>query len=159
MSPRLPIPAPRIPWLPTELLGALRVLPAIAQHTETMVGHTAALREIADRLREVSKDTDALPELEGNMARVAEATAVLEPMDARMSSIEGAMPVLVEVQQHLSRVPDTLERLDKRIDALTVLLDRFLGSLDELSTGVESLHEAVGPLSRIARRLPGQRVG
>ena len=33
---------------------------------------------------------------------------------------------------------------------------RFLGSLDQLSTSVESLHDSVGPLSPIARRLPGQ---
>jgi hypothetical protein len=91
------------------------------------------------------------------MARVAQTTAILEPMDGRMASIEAAMPVLVEVQEHLAGLPETLGRLDSSIDRLSGLLDTLLRSLDALSHSVDALHEDVGPLGRIARRIPGSR--
>ena len=54
-------------------------------------------------------------------------------------------------------MPDALESLEGRMEELTKLLERFLGSVDQLSSSVETLHEAVGPLGRIAGRLPGQQ--
>ncbi len=73
-----------------------------------------------------------------------------------MASIEEAMPVLVEVQQHLSRLPETIGLLDERIDRLSGLLERMLESLDGLGQGVEALQETLGPVGRLAQRLPGQ---
>jgi hypothetical protein len=87
---------------------------------------------------------------------VAAATQVLPPMDERMAAIEGAMPVLVEVQRHLARVPETLEHLDTRLADLSATLERLLVSLEGLDRNVGSLHAAVGPLSRVAERLPGR---
>jgi hypothetical protein len=65
------------------------------------------------------------------------------------------MPVLVQVQKDLTRVPDTLARLDERIGDLSTALDRLLVELDELGKGIETLHGSVGPLGRLAQRLPG----
>ena len=152
MSPRVPNPLA----LPAEVLSALRVLPEIAERTAAMERHTAVLEEVARGMQEVSDDTTALPGLRKDMARVAETTSVLEPMDGRMSEIQGAMPVLVEVQQHLARLPETIERLDGRIGELSVLLERMLESLDSLSDGISELQQGVGPLGRLARRVPGQ---
>jgi len=90
------------------------------------------------------------------MAVVGDATAVLRPMDARMASIEGAMPVLVEVQQHLARVPDTLEHLDAGLTRMSDTLDRLLVALERLDAELASLDSAVGPLGRLAQRFPGR---
>jgi hypothetical protein len=51
------------------------------------------------------------------------------------------MPVLVEVQQHLARLPETIEGLNAGIAELVGLMER--------------LHESLEPLGRLADRLPG----
>jgi hypothetical protein len=112
MSPRLPNSLGCILEPPADLISALLTLPSIAKQTQVMAQNTAPLRRVAESIEGVASDTEALPELQREMARVAKATAVLGPMDARMASIEQAMPTLVSIQQHLARVPDTLERLD-----------------------------------------------
>ena len=147
----MPPPLNRLFGAPASVVSALRVLPQIAEHTETMAG---LLQRILSAIDRVSTDTEALPELSANMRRVGDATAVLDPMDARMAAIESAMPVLVEVQQHLARVPDTLERLDTAMARLSDQLERMLGSLDALSESVDSLQEGLGPLGRLASRWP-----
>jgi hypothetical protein len=48
-----------------------------------------------------------------------------------------------------------MEKLETALANLTTLLDRLLKSLAELGEDVASLHGAVGPLGRIAQRLPG----
>src|SRR3954447_6666478 len=114
-------------------------LPAIARNTEAMA---EATREIPDLRRDIE--------------RVAEATASIGVIDARMTNIEAAMPVLVEVQQHLARLPETMESLDTRVAELSVLIERMLDSMNELAASIDSMQEAVGPLGRLARRLPRQ---
>jgi predicted nucleic acid-binding Zn-ribbon protein len=84
------------------------------------------------------------------MASVSETTGVLPGMDARMAAIEEAMPVLVEVQRHLSDLPETMTRLEERIAGLSDLLER-------LDRSVASLNEALKPIGRIADRLPGRK--
>ena len=126
----------RVVSLPLDLLSALRQVPGIARDTNRMAEHTAVLEEVAETTR-------ALPELRREMQRVAEATALIATMDARMATIADAMPVLVEVQRHLARMPETIERLDARIT--------------ELSAVLEGLQESLTPIGRIAKRLPGQR--
>jgi prefoldin subunit 5 len=123
--------APMAPRLP------IPFLPAIARNTESM-----------------AEATQAIPDLRRDIQRVAEATAELGTIDARMRNIEAAMPVLVEVQQHLAQLPETMERLDGRIAELSVLLQRMLDSMNELTAGIDAMQEAVGPLGRLARRLP-----
>jgi hypothetical protein len=151
-----PLPLDKLIAIPADLIGALRVLPLIAEHTEAMRAHTAVLEDINAGIKGVSSDTEALPELKTNMQKVAETTAVLGPMDGRMATIEAAMPTLVEVQEHLAKVPDTLERLDASMDRLSGLLEDLLQALGTLSTSVGGLQESVQPLGRIAKRLPGQ---
>jgi hypothetical protein len=156
MSPRVSFPVGRIVALPTDVLSGLRVLPQIADHTEAMKEHTAVLRDIADGMKAVSADTEVLPAVQRDMSRVAALTGVLEPMDERMAAIQDAMPTLVVVQQHLARVPDTLERLDGHISELSLLLERLVANTEALAKSVDSLYQAVGPLGRLAQRLPGR---
>jgi hypothetical protein len=99
------------------------------------------LRSIAANTKAMAEATTVLPDLQRDMRRVAETVAVLEPMDARMAAIENAMPVLVEVQKSLVRLPDTADHLDAELTRLTNLLDELHGSL--------------GPIARVAQRLPG----
>lgn len=131
MAPRLPIPA-----LPFDIVGVLRVLPIIADNTSQMARSTEVLGDVAAA-------TSALPQLHADMARVAEATERINQIDARMANIEAAMPVLVEVQQHLSTLPETMDRLDRR--------------LAQLADQLEALQLGLEPIGRVARRVPGQR--
>jgi uncharacterized protein YoxC len=142
--------------MPADVVAGLRLLPTIAESTAAMAEVTKALPRIEREIKAVAKATQALPPLSQSMSDVAETTRVLPPMDDRMASIENAMPVLVEVQKSLARVPDTLERLDTGVTELSGLLDRLLHALDELGESVNALHAAVGPIGRIARRLPGR---
>jgi uncharacterized phage infection (PIP) family protein YhgE len=91
------------------------------------------------------------------MALVAEATSVLGAMDGRIATIEEAMPVLVEVQRHLNQLPDTMGGLDEKISRLSALMEQMLTALDGLAANVEALRSGMGPLNRLASRVPGQR--
>jgi len=142
--------------VPGGALGALQTLQTIADNTDAMEAHTAVLRDMTAVLERVARDTDALPALRKDMARVAKATAVLDPMDGRMANIEGAMPALAEVQQQLSALPQTMASLDARIAKLSTTLERMLTAMEGLAGSVEDLRGAVGPMSRLASRLPGQ---
>lgn len=140
-------PFSRLRRLPGDLAAALRLIPSIAEHT-------ARLHEMTRMLTRISGDTEALPPLGRNMERVAEATSVI---DARLVAIEKAMPVLVEVQRHLDQLPETMAGLDEGIDRLSTLMERMLPSLDGLGVSVEALRVEVGPVTRLASRVPGQR--
>ena len=120
MSPGLPSLG-GVASLPTDAVAALRRLPEIAENTRVMKEHTAALVRVAEALDRVAADT-----------------AALKPMDQRMAAIEAAMPVLVEVQQHLAKLPETIEGLMASVDVL---------------------QGAVEPLGRLAGRVPGQKKG
>lgn len=140
----------RLLRIPGDLAAALAVVPAIAEQT-------ASLYEMTRTLRRISDDTSALPPLRENMERVAEATSILSEVDAKLATISDAMPVLVEVQRHLDRLPETMAGLDAGIGRLTLLIEEMLPSMDALGGNVETLREELGPVSRLASRVPGQR--
>ena len=73
VSPRLPNPLDRLLVLPAEALAVLRILPAMAEHTESMAGHTAVLSEMSATMDRVAKDTEALPTLRKAMVEALEA--------------------------------------------------------------------------------------
>ena len=140
----------RLIRLPGALVDSLRILPEIARHTAT-------LYEIGALLKRIANDTEALPPVRDNMALVAEATSAIGAMDAKIATIEEAMPVLVEVQRHLNQLPDAMGDLDDKISRLSVLMEQMLTALDGLADNVEALRSGMGPLSRLASRVPGQR--
>jgi hypothetical protein len=140
----------RLRRLSSEAIAALPLVPSVAQHTATLF-------EAARTLKRIASHTKALPPIREDMGRVVEATSVLAAIDGRLSTIEEAMPVLVEVQRQLSRLPETIGTLDGRIERLGVQIDRMLPALDGLATNVEALRVGVGPVSRLASRVPGQR--
>jgi hypothetical protein len=78
-------------------------------------------------------------------------------MDERMQTIEGAMPVLVEVQQHLSALPETMTGLDATLTEMSQNLEKLLIALEHLSAELTTLEGSVGPLGRLAQRIPGGR--
>jgi hypothetical protein len=67
------------------------------------------------------------------------------------------MPTLVEVQRHLAKMPETMERLDAGIAGLSALMEKVLAALENLNGSVETLQGAVEPMGRLANRIPGQR--
>jgi hypothetical protein len=88
---------------------------------------------------------------------VREATDVLPAMDSRMAHIEDSMPVLVEVQQHLSMLPETMETLGTGLQQLAALMERLLGSIETLDGNVKELKGSLEPIGRVADKLPGNR--
>jgi len=70
----------------------------------------------------------------------------------------GGGPGACARDEHLALAQDT-GRLDDRIERLSGLLERMLTSMDGLASSVEALQGAVGPMGRLASRLPGQQKG
>lgn len=125
----------RISALPADVIAALRMIPEIVENTREVAAHTAVLSEVAEQTR------------------------VLGPMDERMAAIEAAMPTLEEVQRHLAQLPETVQRLDHGIEGLSEVVERVLTALDALNRSIDELQGAVGPMGRLASRMPGQRKG
>ena len=123
---------------PGELAASLRTLPELLE----------ALQRVGDDTRRMADSTAELPDVRAQLERVAQMTSVLPQMDERMSTIEEAMPVLVDVQQHLARLPETIEGLNAGIAELVGLMDGLQASLGHL-------HESLEPLGRLADRIPG----
>jgi hypothetical protein len=120
---------------------------ALGQDTRRIAGLQGAMEQLAEEMGG----------LKGELGRVVEATDVLPTMDARMAKFEASMPVLVEVQQHLSRLPETIETLGAGIDRMATLMDRLLASIETLDGNVGSLRDSLEPIGRIADRVPGNR--
>jgi hypothetical protein len=100
---------------------------------------------------------DEMAQMKGELARVREATDVLPAMDARMAHIEESMPVLVEVQQHLSLLPEVMQTIGTGLEQLATLMDCLLGSINTLDGNVNALRESLEPIGRVADRIPGNR--
>ena len=150
-------PLGRVIGLPAEVVGALRVLPQLARDMAEVREATRDLPDVREATTAMARNTSTLPDVLGSLETVAQGTAVLRPMDERMQTIEGAMPVLVEVQQHLAQLPETRERLDRGVTQMAAVLERLLVSMDELNTTLGNLEGSVGPLGRLAGKLPGGR--
>jgi prefoldin subunit 5 len=150
--------------LPLDVVTLLRELRGLSGHLDRITRNTASLPQMLAELRAVREDTRVLPTLDRDMRDVAaatqplaqmnDATSVLPGMDERMATIESAMPTLVEVQQHLSQLPETIETLGEGLTELSSLLDRLLTSLDQLDENVSGLSNSIGPIGRLAERLP-----
>jgi len=149
-------PLDRVLGIPNELNAVLRLLPQMAKDTAAMARATRSLPKIERTMEDMKADTVAIGELNESMTEVAKLTAILEPMDARMAAIEGTMPALLEVQGHLTGLPDTLERLEASVTTLSASLEKLMVQLDDLGESVDGLQTTIRPLRRIASHLPGR---
>ncbi|HEX8745417.1 MAG TPA: hypothetical protein VF712_19990 [Thermoleophilaceae bacterium] len=148
-------PFGRVTALPADVIAGLRALPGLARDIAQIAAATDRLPQVERATTDMERHTRVLPEVIESLGKLGEATQVLVPMDGRMQNIEGAMPVLVEVQQHLAQLPQTMERLDRGVVEMAGVLERLLISMDELNTTLGNLEGSVGPLGRLAGRLPG----
>jgi methyl-accepting chemotaxis protein len=123
----------RISALPADVLAALRLLPEIAENTRAMKEHTAALAEVVAALDRVASDTASLPPLRTDLAEIGE----LPPT--------------------LGRLEQGIQGLDGGIEQLSELMERILTAVAGLNESVEALQGAVGPMGRLASRVPGQK--
>lgn len=140
----------RVRRLSGDLVRAMPIVPSAARHAVTLLGTSHTLKRIAG-------DTEALPSVGDYMGQIAEATSVLVGMNGRIAAIEDAMPAILGIQRDLGQLPDTTSRLDGSIDHLNDLLAQMLTSLEGLAVSVEELRVEVGPVSRLASRVPGRR--
>jgi hypothetical protein len=157
--------------LPSDVIKGLRALLLIAERLDEIAVSTSEVPMMRPGIDALGADTRRLPGVEaalerlaGAMAdmsdelgRVVGATDVLPTMDGRMAQIEASMPVLVEVQQHLSRLPETIETLGEGIDRMAALMDRLLSSIDALDANVGAVRSSLEPIGRIVDRVPGNR--
>ena len=157
--------------LPSDLIRLLRSLPLVADRLDAIAASTSEVPKMRAGIDALGGDTqriagvqEALERLAVEMAglkdelgRVVGATNVLPTMDGRMAEIEASMPVLVEVQRHLSKLPETMDTLGEGLDGLAGLLDRLLASIERLDRNVGSLRSSLEPIGRIADRVPGNR--
>ena len=150
-------PIGRVIGVPADLIAGLRVLPKLARDMEAVREATNCMPDVRQATTDMERHTRALPEVLDSLNTVADGASVLRPMDERMQTIEGAMPVLVEVQQHLAQLPETMERLDTGVKEMSENLDRLLVALEQLSANLTSLDGAMGPIGRLAQRIPGGR--
>ncbi len=125
----------KISALPADVLGALRTIPEIVENTRAMKEHTAQLSRVADALDRVAADTAALPPLRADLV------------------------VLNELPETLGRLDKGIEGLDAGIDQLSDLMERILTAVAGLNDSVETLQGAVGPMGKLASRIPGQKKG
>jgi methyl-accepting chemotaxis protein len=125
----------KISALPADVLGALRMIPEIVENTRAMKEHTAQLTRVADALDRVAADTSALPPLRADLV------------------------VLNHLPETLERLDKGIEGLDAGIDQLSELMERILTAVAGLNASVETLQGAVGPMGRLASRVPGQKKG
>lgn len=123
----------KISALPADVLGALRMIPEIVENTQAMKEHTAQLTRVADALDRVAADTSALPPLRADLV------------------------VLNHLPETLERLDKGIEGLDAGIDQLSELMERILTAVAGLNASVETLQGAVGPMGRLASRVPGQK--
>jgi methyl-accepting chemotaxis protein len=123
----------KISALPTDVLAALRTIPEIVENTRAMKEHTAQLSRVADALDRVAADTSSLPPLRGDLV------------------------VLNQLPQTLERLDKGVEGLDRGIDQLSELMERILTAVAGLNASVETLQGAVGPMGKLASRIPGQK--
>jgi methyl-accepting chemotaxis protein len=123
----------KISALPADVLGALRMIPEIVENTQAMKEHTAQLSRVADALDRVAADTAALPPLRADLV------------------------VLNQLPQTLERLDKGVEGLDDGIDQLSDLMERILTAVAGLNASVETLQGAVGPMGKLASRIPGQK--
>jgi methyl-accepting chemotaxis protein len=125
----------KISALPADVLGALRLIPEIVENTRAMKEHTAQLTRVADALDRVAADTSSLPLLRADLV------------------------VLNKLPETLGRLDKGVEGLDAGIDQLSELMERILTAVAGLNESVETLQGAVGPMGRLASRVPGQKKG
>jgi methyl-accepting chemotaxis protein len=123
----------KISALPTDVLAALRTIPEIVENTRAMKEHTAQLTRVADALDRVAADTSSLPALRDDLV------------------------VLNHLPETLERLDKGIEGLDAGIDQLSDLMERILTAVAGLNQSVETLQGAVGPMGRLASRMPGQK--
>jgi methyl-accepting chemotaxis protein len=108
----------------------------------------ASLRTIP----EIVENTRAMKEHTAQLSRVADA------LD-RVAADTSSLPALRDDLVVLNELPETLERLDKGIEQLSGLMERILTAVAGLNESVETLQGAVGPMGRLASRMPGQKKG
>jgi hypothetical protein len=150
-------PLGRVFGMPADVIAGLRVLPKLARDMEKVELATRSLSDVEHSTAAMERHTRVLPEVIGALDKLGDATGVLPGMDERMETIAGAMPVLVEVQRDLAQLPETMDRLDKGVKEMAGVLERLLVSMDELNTTLGHLEGSVGPLGRLAGKLPGGR--
>src|SRR4029077_18509017 len=108
-------------------------IPEIVENTRAMKEHTAQLSRVPDALDRVAADTSALPPWVADLV------------------------VLNKLPETLGRLDKGIEGLDAGIDQLSELMERILTAVADLSDSVETLQGAVGPMGKLASRIPGQK--
>lgn len=120
------------------------------------VGSLPGLADSAASLPELTKHAAALTELTEHAGALAELTKHA----AALQELTEYAATLPELTQHAAALPE----LAPRVRSVELMVQKIIGYLetlqptvDELTLAASDLHRAVGPIGRIAGRLPGSK--
>lgn len=152
--------------------SAAKIAAALAELPRTLERLAGAMQSL-DRLADLDETLRVLGTFETSLAGIASIADSVERLAGSVASLPeltqaaAALPMLAE---HAGSLPAltanaaALPELVLRVAAVELMVSRIMGDLDtlrpavdNLTTAATDLQRAVGPIGRIAGRLPGSR--
>jgi hypothetical protein len=142
-----------------ELDESLRMLSTFEESLARLADLGASVNRLAtavEVLPGLADSAAALPEL----TRHAEALARLSDSAAALPDLARHAAALTELTPHAAALPELVPRVQS-VELMVESIIGYLGTLqptvDELTLAASDLQRAVGPIGRIAGRIPGSR--
>ncbi len=142
-----------------ELDDSLRMLSTFEQSLARLADLGASVDRLAtavEVLPGLADSASALPEL----TRHAEALAELTQHASALAELTEHASALTELTRHAAALPELVPRVqsvEQMVETIIGYLDTLQPTVDELTLAASDLQRAVGPIGRIAGRIPGSR--
>lgn len=151
-------------------LGSLDRLAELDETLKTLSGFEASLEKIAslsDSVEKLSAAVEILPELTASAAALPElaqhaaALADLTTHAEALTELTKHAESLPELTRHAAALPELaprVESVEAMVQGIIEYLDTLQPTVRELTIAAADLQRTVGPIGRIAGRLPGSKV-
>jgi methyl-accepting chemotaxis protein len=171
---RLPTPAFGLPRIGRVVRGAIafpltlmQAVEGVAQLPDVVraLDKIVLLESALDKLANLQDELENLGNLQDELAAIAGFRTILEELVDpvhQLAASTGSMPELAvsarslpQLTEQVRGVQGIVERIDARIDEVAPSLVQIAAFGSTLNSEIEELGDALGPLSRIAARMPG----